>query len=198
MAAKKEARLRGRFKEEIDSSVLSYVASIPFDWRLYKYDIEGSIAHADMLAHQKIISSVEFKKIKNGLLAILKEIETGCFPFKKDLQDIHMNIEGRLFEIIGDTAGKLHTARSRNDQVALDMRLFTRASAMQSIKALQQLNATVVGIAGKNINVIMPGYTHLQQAQPVLFSHHMLAYFQMFSRDIERYYDCLVRINVLP
>ncbi|MGD0857096.1 MAG: argininosuccinate lyase [Dehalococcoidia bacterium] len=198
MAAKKETKLRGRFKEEIDSSALSYVASIPFDWRLCKYDIEGSIAHAEMLAHQKIISSVEFKKIKNGLHAILKEIETGRFPFKKELQDIHMNIEGRLFEIIGDTAGKLHTARSRNDQVALDMRLFTRASAMQSIKALQQLNAAVVDIAGNNINVIMPGYTHLQQAQPVLFSHHMLAYFQMFSRDIERYYDCLVRINVLP
>jgi len=195
---KKEARLRGRFKEEIDSSVLSYVASIPFDWRLYRYDIEGSIAHVEMLAHCKIISSQESRKIKSGLQTILKEIDTGCFPFKTELQDIHMNIEGRLFEIIGDTAGKLHTARSRNDQVALDMRLFARASAMQSVKALQQLNSSLVSVAGKNVNVVMPGYTHLQQAQPVLFAHHLLAYFQMFSRDIERFYDCLVRINVLP
>jgi argininosuccinate lyase len=198
MVVKKEARLRGRFKEEIDSSVLSYVASIPFDWRLYAYDIAGSIAHAEMLARKKIISTQESRKIINGLEKVLEEIETGVFPFKTELQDIHMNIEGRLFDIIGDTAGKLHTARSRNDQVALDMRLFARASAMQSVKALQQLNSSLVRVAGKNVTTVMPGYTHLQQAQPVLLAHHLLAYFEMFSRDIERFLDCLVRINVLP
>ena len=198
MVAKKEARLRGRFKEEIDSSVLSYVASIPFDWRLYAYDIAGSIADAEMLAKRKIISAQESRKIINGLNTVLEEIETGIFPFKTELQDIHMNIEGRLFEIIGEAAGKLHTARSRNDQVALDMRLFTRASAMQSVKALQQLSASLVRVAGKNVTTVMPGYTHLQQAQPVLLAHHLLAYFEMFSRDIERFLDCLVRINVLP
>jgi argininosuccinate lyase len=198
MALKKEARLRGRFKQEIDSSVQSYVTSIPFDWRLYEYDIAGSIAHADMLSRQKIISAADFKKIKGGLETILKEIETGCFDFKIQLQDIHMNIESRLFELIGETAGKLHTARSRNDQVVLDMRMFARSSAMQIIKALQVLNSQLVELAEKNISVIMPGYTHLQQAQPVLFAHWVLAYFQMFSRDIDRFYDCLLRINVMP
>jgi argininosuccinate lyase len=198
MAVKKEARLRGRFKEEINSAVQSYLASIPFDWRLYKYDIEGSIAHAEMLSRQKIISAAEFKKIKGGLQSILKEIEKGCFEFKTELEDIHMNIESRLFELIGETAGKLHTARSRNDQVALDMRMFARASAVDTILALQKINAKLVELAEKNMSVIMPGYTHLQQAQPILFPHWAMAYFQMFSRDMERFYDCLVRINVMP
>lgn len=198
MAVKKEARLRGRFKEEINSAAQSYVASIPFDWRLYKHDIEGSIAHAEMLSLQKIISIAEFRKIKSGLQAILKEIETGCFDFKTELEDIHMNIESRLFELIGETAGKLHTARSRNDQVALDMRMFARASAMQTIKALQALNVQLLKTAEANVTVVMPGYTHLQQAQPILFAHWVMAYFQMFNRDIDRIYDCLVRINVLP
>lgn len=198
MAVKKEARLRGRFNQEIDSSVLGYVASIPFDWRLYKYDIQGSIAHAEMLAERKIITRQESRKIISGLNTILKEIEQGRFLFKTELQDIHMNIEGRLFDLVGDTAGKLHTARSRNDQVALDMRLFARDAAMQAVRALQDLNSTLVAAASCNINTIMPGYTHLQQAQPVSLAHYLLAYFQMFSRDIERFYDCLVRINVMP
>jgi argininosuccinate lyase len=198
MAVKKEARLRGRFKEEINSAVQSYVASIPFDWRLYKYDIEGSIAHAEMLSREKIVSAAEYKKIKSGLQSILKEIETGCFEFKTELEDIHMNIESRLFEIIGETAGKLHTARSRNDQVTLDMRMFARASSMQIIRGVQELNAQLVIIAERNITAIMPGYTHMQQAQPILFAHWALAYFEMFNRDIDRFYDCLVRINVLP
>lgn len=198
MAVKKEARLRGRFSEEIDQQVQAYVASIPFDWRLYKYDVEGSIAHAEMLSRQKIITNAEFRKIRAGLLVIVKEIETGCFDSKLELEDIHMNIESRLFELIGETAGKLHTARSRNDQVALDMRMFTRASAMQIVKALQALNAQIVRLAEANMGVIMPGYTHMQQAQPILFSHWAMAYFQMFNRDIDRIFDCLVRINVLP
>lgn len=198
MVVKKEARLRGRFKEEIDSAVLSYVASIPFDWRLYKYDIQGSVVHAEMLASCKIITLQESRKIKSGLLKILKEIEGGSFPFKIELQDIHMNVEDRLFELIGDVAGKLHTARSRNDQVALDMRLFARNAAMQAVKTLQELNSALVAVADKNIKVIMPGFTHLQQAQPVLLAHYLMAYFQMFERDIERFYDCMVRINVMP
>ena len=195
---KKEARLRGRFKEDIDAAVQRFVASVPFDWRLYKYDIEGSIVHAEMLSKQKIISRKEFEKIRSGLQDILAGIDSGKFKFKLDLEDVHMNIEGRLFDLIGDTAGKLHTARSRNDQVALDMRLFAREAAGTVIRALQAINIRLVEMAAKNIKVVMPGYTHLQQAQPVLFSHYLLAYFEMFSRDIARFADCLGRINVLP
>jgi len=195
---KKEARLRGRFKEDIDAAVQRFVASVPFDWRLYKYDIEGSIVHAEMLAKQKIVSHREFEKIRSGLQDILAEIDSGKFKFKLELEDVHMNIEGRLFELIGDTAGKLHTARSRNDQVALDMRLFAREAAGKVIQALQAINIRLVEMAAKNIKVVMPGYTHLQQAQPVLFAHYLLAYFEMFSRDIARFADCLGRIDVLP
>ena len=195
---KKEARLRGRFKEDIDAAVQRFVASVPFDWRLYKYDIEGSIVHAEMLARQKIISRREFEKIKAGLQDILTEIDSGKFKFKLELEDVHMNIESRLFELIGDTAGKLHTARSRNDQVALDMRLFAREAAGRVIHAFQALDTWLVDMAARNIKVVMPGYTHMQQAQPILFSHYLLAYFEMFSRDIARFASCLERINVLP
>jgi argininosuccinate lyase len=198
MAVKKEARLRGRFKEDIDAAVQRFVASVPFDWRLYKYDIEGSVVHAEMLARQKIISRREFEKIRSGLQDILAEIDSGKFKFKLELEDVHMNIESRLFDLIGDTAGKLHTARSRNDQVALDMRLFAREAAGRVIGALQAINIRLVDMAARNIKVVMPGYTHLQQAQPVLFSHYLLAYFEMFSRDIARFAGCLGRINVLP
>ncbi len=198
MAVKKEARLRGRFKEDIDAAAQRFVASVPFDWRLYKYDIEGGVVHAEMLAKQRIISRQEFEKIKAGLRDILAEIDSGKFKFKLELEDVHMNIESRLFELIGDTAGKLHTARSRNDQVALDMRLFAREAAGTVIQALQAINTRLVDMAGKNIKVVMPGYTHLQQAQPVLFSHYLMAYFEMFSRDIARFESCLKRINVLP
>ena len=198
MGVKKEARLRGRFKEDINEAAQHYLASIPYDWRLHKYDIEGSLAHAEMLARQKIITKGDYAKIRDGLHSISREIEGGRFQFKLELEDIHMNIESRLFELIGDTAGKLHTARSRNDQVALDMRLFTREAARDAIRALQRFNSLLVHIAEKNLKVIMPGYTHLQQAQPVLFSHHVMAYFQMFSRDIQRFESCLSRINIMP
>jgi argininosuccinate lyase len=197
MGIKKEARLRGRFKEEIDDAVMRYVASVPFDWRLYRYDIEGSIAHAEMLARQKIITQQEFSRIKYGLISIVREIETGDFQFKTQLEDVHMNIESRLFEKIGEIAGKLHTARSRNDQVALDMRLYARDSVLNTLNSLLGLCTTLVSLAEKRLSVIMPGYTHLQQAQPVLFSHYLLAYFEMFNRDIERFNSCLSRINVL-
>ena len=144
---KKEARLRGRFKEDIDAAVQRFVASVPFDWRLYKYDIEGSAVHAEMLSKQKIISRREFEKIQAGLQDILADIDSGKFKFKLELEDVHMNIESRLFELIGDTAGKLHTARSRNDQVALDMRLFAREAAGKVISALQALNTRLVDMA---------------------------------------------------
>ena len=198
MGVKKEARLRGRFKEEIDEAVQHYLTSAPYDWRLYRHDIQGSLVHAEMLARQGIIARSDYVKIKDGLHSILKEIDSGRFQFKLELEDIHMNIEGRLFDLIGDTAGKLHTARSRNDQVALDMRLFAREAAEKAIAALQGFNAQLVDIAEKNIKLIMPGYTHLQQAQPVLFSHYIMAYFQMFSRDIQRFESCRSRINILP
>ena len=198
MGVKKEARLRGRFKEEIDEAVQHYLASAPYDWRLYRHDIQGSLVHAEMLARQGIIARSDYVKIKDGLHSILKEIDSGRFQFKLELEDIHMNIEGRLFDLIGDSAGKLHTARSRNDQVALDMRLFAREAAEKAIAALQGFNAQLVDIAEKNIKLIMPGYTHLQQAQPVLFSHYIMAYFQMFSRDIQRFESCRSRINILP
>jgi argininosuccinate lyase len=198
MGIKKESRLRGRFKEDIGDAVMRYVASIPFDWRLYGQDIEGSIAHAEMLAKQKIITQQEFSRIKYGLISILREIETGDFQFRTELEDIHMNIENRLFEKIGQAAGKLHTARSRNDQVALDMRLYTREAILKTLNSLLGLCAALVNVAERHVTAIMPGYTHLQQAQPVLFSHCMLAYFEMFNRDMERFHDCLNRVDVMP
>ena len=176
----------------------AYTASISFDQRLYRHDIAGSIVHAKMLAKQKIITESEAEKIVNGLVAIQKEIEQGRFPFKTELEDIHMNIEKRLFEKIGDVAGKLHTARSRNDQIALDLRLFVKEVIQETIARLKNLQRALLDFAETNKDVIMPGYTHLQRAQPVLLAHHMLAYFEMFQRDVERFSDCLKRVDILP
>jgi argininosuccinate lyase len=177
---------------------LDYVASIPFDQRLYQHDIEGSIAHAKMLAKQGIIAESEAETIIKGLNSVRKAIERGKFQFKTELEDIHMNIEAALFERIGDVAGKLHTARSRNDQIALDMRLFLKQEIAKTIDRVKALQAALVEMAEQNKSVIMPGYTHLQQAQPVLLAHHLLAYFEMFQRDRERFEDCLKRTDVLP
>lgn len=188
----------GRFESSPSELMLEINQSISFDKNLYKQDIQGSIAHAKMLATQKIISQEEGKKIISGLNAIEKEIAAGKFIFKKELEDIHLNIESRLKEIIGDVAGKLHTARSRNDQVATDFRLFIR-DEIDAIRALLiELEKNFVGKAKKNIDVIMPGFTHLQVAQPVLFSHHLLAYFEMFKRDISRLDDLRKRMNECP
>lgn len=178
--------------------VQEYVASILFDQRLYRQDIEGSIVHARMLAKQGIIAESEAEKIIKGLNAILKEIEQGKFQFKTELEDIHMNIEARLFEKIGDVAGKLHTARSRNDQIALDLRLFLKEETAKTVDELRTLQSSLLELAEANKEVIMPGYTHLQQAQPILWAHHLLAYFDMFQRDKERLNDCLNRTDVLP
>jgi argininosuccinate lyase len=181
-----------------DKQARNYATSLPFDRRLYRQDIEGSIAHARMLAKQEIIAAGEAEAIVKGLNSIRKEIERGRFQFRIELEDIHMNIEARLFEKIGDVAGKLHTARSRNDQMALDLRLFVKEEILKTIGEMKALQAALVQLAGANKDVIMPGYTHLQQAQPVLLAHHLLAYFEMFQRDKERLHDCLGRTDFLP
>ena len=198
MSKNKEDRLRSRFSKRADKSVEEYVASIPFDWRLYRQDIAGSIVHAQMLAKQGIIPESDAELIISGLDSIRDEIEQGKLEFKLELEDIHMNIENRLFEKIGDTAGKLHTARSRNDQVALDLRLFVKEVISETVDKLRKFEQALLDIAEINKNVIMPGYTHLQQAQPVLLAHHLLAYFEMIQRDVGRFQDCLKRVDVLP
>jgi len=184
--------------KDSNKPVQEYVASIPFDRRLYRQDIEGSIAHARMLAKQGIIAKSEAETIIKGLNSIRKAIERGKFQFKTELEDIHMNIEAGLFEKIGDAAGKLHTARSRNDQIALDLRLFVKEEILKTIDRIKALQTSLVELAEANKAVVMPGYTHLQQAQPVLLAHHLLAYFEMFQRDKERFHDCLGRTDVLP
>jgi len=200
MAKKEEVKghLRGRFKKGIDKAVEKYIASIPFDWRLYKHDIDGSIAHAQMLSKQGLISQKDAELIIKGLVSIREEIEQGKFEFKLELEDIHMNIESRLFEKIGDVAGKLHTARSRNDQVALDLRLFVKEALGETVVQIKHFQLALLDLAEANKSVIMPGYTHLQQAQPVLFAHHLLAYFEMMQRDVMRFQDCLKRTDVMP
>ena len=190
--------LRSRFQKEVDKSVQQYTASIPFDQRLYRQDIAGSMAHAKMLAKQGIISEKEAELITMGLLSLREEIEQGKFPFKPELEDIHMNIEARLTEKIGEVAGKLHTARSRNDQVALDLRLFTKEAIEEAIHRLRGLQGALLDVAEANKGVVMPGYTHLQRAQPTLLAHHLLAYFEMLERDVHRFKDCLKRTDVLP
>ena len=181
-----------------DKQAQDYLASIPFDRRLYRQDIEGSIAHVGMLAKQGIIPESDAETIIEGLESIQKEIEQGEFQFKTELEDIHMNIEERLFEKIGDVAGKLHTARSRNDQIALDLRLFVKEEIGKTINKIRALQTALVELAEGNKAVIMPGYTHLQQAQPVLLAHHQLAYIEMFQRDKDRLQDCMERTDVLP
>ena len=188
----------GRFASGTASSVEAFTASIDVDSRLYRHDIAGSIAHAKMLARQRIIPARDARKIVRGLKTIEQEIDRGRFVFSSADEDIHMNIERRLSEKIGAAGRKLHTARSRNDQVALDTRLFLREEVVLIIESLQMLQRELAGVAKKNLDVIMPGYTHLQRAQPVRFAHHLLAYYEMFERDRERFSNCFERVNVLP
>jgi len=190
--------LRARFQKQVDKLVEAYTASIPFDWKLYPYDIAGSIAHARMLAKQGIISDKEAKIITEGLASIKQEIEQGKFQFKTELEDIHMSIEARLLDKVGEVGGKLHTARSRNDQVALSMRLFTKEAISETLVKLRGFQQALICLAEANKGVVMPGYTHLQPAQPVLLAHHLLAYFEMLQRDIDRFRDCLKRTDVMP
>jgi argininosuccinate lyase len=188
----------GRFAKQPSSLMQEINQSISFDCKLYKQDILASTAHATMLASVKILTNDEAEEIIAGLNKIEEEIESGKFNFKIELEDIHMNIESRLRELIGSLAGKLHTARSRNDQVAVDFRLFVRSDIDESISLLADLNKNLVKKAEENLGTIMPGFTHLQVAQPVLFSHHMMAYFEMFSRDISRLQDLRKRMNECP
>ena len=190
--------IRGRFYKGLDKAAGRFIASIPFDQRLYKHDIAGSIAHVKMLAKQGIISKENADLITSGLTLIRDEIEQGKFQFKPEHEDIHMSIESRLFEKIGEVAGQLHTARSRNDQVASDMRLFVKEAIDRTIDKIRRFQQVLLDVADANKEVIMPGYTHLQQAQPILLAHHLLAYFEMLQRDEERFQDCSKRTDASP
>src|SRR6056297_851297 len=191
----------GRFEEETAELMKKFNNSLDFDIRLYKYDVQGSIAHVKMLAKQNIIKEEEKEKIVNGLKKVKDDLKEEIKKDKINLneaEDIHSLVEKRLTEKIGELAGKMHTARSRNDQVALDMRLFLRKEVNNIEKLLQNLMSTILEIADENLEVIMPGYTHLQRAQPITFSHHFLAYYFKLKRDYERLEDNLKRINIMP
>ncbi len=188
----------GRFTSDTDKLAEHFHSSISFDKRLYREDIEGSLAHAKMLGDCGIISQDDAKKIRDGLIAIRAAIEAGEVQFDESAEDIHMNVEMLLTEKIGDVGKRLHTARSRNDQVALDLRLWLRREITETQALIHSLVESLVEKAEENIHTLMPGFTHLQKAQPISFAHHLLAYVQMFRRDYERLADCLVRMNYCP
>lgn len=188
----------GRFSEATDAFVAEFTASVQFDQRFYKQDIAGSIAHATMLAKVGVLSDAERDDIIHGLTAIKADIEAGTFEWRIDLEDVHMNIEARLTDRIGITGKKLHTGRSRNDQVATDIRLYLRDEIDSLLALLRKLQTGILGLAAKHTDTIMPGFTHLQTAQPVTFGHHLLAWFEMLLRDSERLVDCRKRVNRLP
>ena len=188
----------GRFASGPAAIMEEINASIDFDKKLYKEDIKGSSAHAAMLAAQGIISAADYDEIEKGLKTILSEIESGKFAFSRKLEDIHMNIEARLAELIGSAAGRLHTARSRNDQVALDFRLWVRNETDKTIQSIRHLIETLLQRAEQEVETIMPGFTHLQVAQPITLGHHFMAYVEMFGRDLSRMYDARERMNESP
>jgi argininosuccinate lyase len=188
----------GRFSEKTDRGVEAFTASIDEDRRLYDCDISGSIAHCRMLANVGVIKKEDAALMTEGLNRIRREIRDGKFVFTDSLEDIHMHIESRLQELIGDTAAKLHTGRSRNDQVALDIRMYLREAVHGIMGQLHTLKGVLVDLAASHLDAVMPGYTHTQRAQPVLFSHHLMAYYEMFTRDHERFNDSMKRINVMP
>ncbi len=198
-SSKSSAKLwGGRFAESTAASVEAFSASIDYDSRLYRYDIAGSKAHATMLADNGMLSKDELKAIIEGLSQIEKEIDSGEFDFRQELEDIHMNIEKALADRIGPAGAKLHSARSRNDQVALDLRLYLRDQGDSLVDLLDGVRRGFARLGRTYLGRIMPGYTHMQRAQPVLVSHHLLAYFEMFSRDRQRLLDCRKRINICP
>lgn len=188
----------GRFTESTDAFVQAFTASVNFDQRLARYDIQGSIAHAKMLSHVGVLSELECEQIIVGLGDVLASIEAGEFVWSIELEDVHMNIEAALTERIGIAGKKLHTGRSRNDQVATDIRLFLRDQLELIQSELARLQAGLVGLAEQHADTIMPGFTHLQVAQPVTFGHHLMAWFEMLKRDAERFADCAKRVNVMP
>jgi argininosuccinate lyase len=195
---KKSEAWSALFSEPMSELVKRYTASVFFDKRLWQADIEGSLAHADMLGAQGLISAADLASIRKGMAQIRSEIEAGQFDWKLDLEDVHLNIEARLTQLVGDAGKRLHTGRSRNDQVATDVRLWLRSEIDLITGLLVDLQNALVDIAEKNIEVILPGFTHLQVAQPVSFGHHMLAYVEMFARDAERLADVRKRVNRLP
>ena len=188
----------GRFNEPVSELVKRYTASIDFDKRLAAVDIQGSLAHSKMLGAQGIISQEDVAKIAQGLNEILQEIQAGQFEWRLDLEDVHLNIEKRLTDKIGDAGKRLHTGRSRNDQVSTDVRLWLRAVADDVIAGIHKLQTSIVDLAEEHFDTAMPGFTHLQVAQPVTFGHHLLAYFEMLQRDAARFADARKRINRLP
>lgn len=188
----------GRFEEATDAFVERFNASVSFDKRLYQHDIEGSLAHAAMLEKAGIISTEEHNQIQQGLAAVLESIEAGVFEWQQSREDVHMNIEAALTDKIGDAGKKLHTGRSRNDQVATDIRLYLREAINRITALLSDLQLSIVILAEREANTIMPGFTHLQTAQPVTFGHHLLAWSEMLERDLSRMEDCAARMNECP
>ncbi|MEK7303698.1 MAG: argininosuccinate lyase [Pseudomonadota bacterium] len=195
---KSEKPWSGRFTEPTDSFVEAFTASVAFDRHLYRHDIAGSIAHARMLAHVGVLTSEECELIVKGLKEIEAEIDAGRFEWSTALEDVHMNIEARLIERIGDAGKKLHTGRSRNDQVATDLRLYLRDGIDEVNAAVRRLQEALLGVAEREADTILPGFTHLQVAQPITFGHHLLAWFEMLARDRERFTDCRKRVNIMP
>src|SRR5881296_2464439 len=189
---------KGRFKNPAAKSAQRYSESVSFDWRLYRYDIAGSIAHAAAIAQAGIITADERRKIESELRAIEKEIDSGKFEWEQSLEDVHMNIEAVLTKRIGAAGAKLHTARSRNDQIALDLRLYVKEESREVDAHLRRLQIALLNLAEQHLDVVMPGYTHLQRAQPITLSHYLLAQIEAFERDATRLWDCLTRTDVLP
>ncbi|MEN9316218.1 MAG: hypothetical protein RIS35_2611 [Pseudomonadota bacterium] len=196
--SKKAQAWSARFSEPVSELVKRYTASVGFDQRLALQDIEGSLAHAEMLRAVGLLTAEDLAAIRTGMATIRGEIERGDFVWSIDLEDVHLNIEKRLTELVGDAGKRLHTARSRNDQVATDIRLWLRGVIDEIVSSLEALQGALVDVAERNADTIMPGFTHLQVAQPVTFGHHLLAYVEMFARDAERMTDCRRRVNRLP
>ncbi|MFZ2391208.1 lyase family protein, partial [Rhodoferax sp.] len=195
---KKSQAWSALFSEPMSDLVKRYTSSVLFDKRLWQADITGSLAHADMLSAQGIISARDLADITRGMAQITTEIESGAFEWKLDLEDVHLNIEARLTQLVGDAGKRLHTGRSRNDQVATDVRLWLRGEIDLISALLVDLQQSLLAVADQHVEVILPGFTHLQVAQPVSFGHHLLAYVEMFSRDAERMADVRRRVNRLP
>jgi len=195
---KKSQAWSALFSEPMSELVKRYTASVSFDQRLWRADIAGSLAHAEMLAAQQIISAADLASIREGMAKITAEIESGRFEWKLDLEDVHLNIEARLTQLVGDAGKRLHTGRSRNDQVATDVRLWLRDEIDALAPLLRGIQMALVEVAERNVETILPGFTHMQVAQPVSFAHHLLAYVEMFSRDEERLADVRKRVNRLP
>ena len=195
---KKSEAWSALFSEPMSELVKRYTSSVFFDKRMWQADIRGSLAHADMLAAQGIISDVDRDAIERGMTQIASEIESGAFEWKLHLEDVHLNIEARLTQLVGDAGKRLHTGRSRNDQVATDVRLWLRSEIDLIAALLAELQLALIDVADRHVDVILPGFTHLQVAQPISFGHHLLAYVEMFSRDAERMMDVRKRVNRLP